>query len=30
MFYPGTDRRVEPYPLFRVPCPDGEKKVILK
>ena len=30
MFYPGTDRRVKPYPLFRVPCPDGGKKVILK
>ena len=28
--YPGTDRRVPPYALFRVPCPDGGKKVILK
>lgn len=28
--YPGTDRRVGPYALFRVPCPDGGRKTILK
>ena len=30
MFYPGTDRRVKPFVLFRVPTPGGGKKVNLK
>ena len=30
MYYPGTDRRVKPWVLFRVPCPGGGKKVVLK
>ena len=30
MFYPGTDRRVKPYVAFRVRCPDGGGKVLLR
>ena len=30
LFAPGTDRRAKPWVLFRVPCPDAGKKVILK
>ena len=29
-YWPGTDRRVKPLVLFRVKCPDGGKKVLLK
>ena len=29
-FYPGTDRRERPLVLFRVKCPDGGSKVLLK
>jgi len=28
-FYPGTDRRVKPYKLFRVPLPNNGSKVLL-
>ena len=28
--YPGTDRRVKPYPLFRVPTPNGGTKISLR
>ncbi|OJD37089.1 major royal jelly protein [Diplodia corticola] len=30
MIYPGTDRRVRPYVLFRVKLPDGGSKVLLR
>ena len=26
-FYPGTERRVHPYVLFKAPLPDGGKKI---
>lgn len=29
-YYPQTDRRVKPFSLMRVKCPDGGKKVLLK
>ena len=29
-FFPGTDRREKPLVLFRVPCPNGGTKVLLK
>ena len=29
-FYPGTDRRVRPFALFRVKVPGGGTKVVLK
>lgn len=29
-FYPGTERRVRPYVLFKVKLPDGGSKVLLR
>ena len=26
-YFPGTDRRVKPYVLYRVPTTDGEQRV---
>lgn len=28
-FYPGTDRQVKPFALFRVPLPNNGSKVLL-